>query len=245
MRATYFLKALILILTTVGCTQVDLPNQTVAGSTPVEASDQVDAGITLPDAPEPTATVTAPVDAPKSAATATAPVETPEPTATITPPLEALDPLSDSDAAKIYTTAVRQVYTVDHSFGGDPPEFSLVYIVTTTSDGALLDAPATPPQKLSAELQQAIEAGLTDLPFETIWVESLDDVPVDSSNGQIAGGEGIVITLGNILPQEDGTVQLPVFMVCGGLCALGKIYVLDEVGGAWQITGSVGPEIMA
>jgi len=29
------------------------------------------------------------------------------------------------------------------------------------------------------------------------------------------------------------------------LCALGKIYILEQVDGAWQVTGSVGPEIMA
>ena len=40
-------------------------------------------------------------------------------------------------------------------------------------------------------------------------------------------------------------LPLPVFMVCGGLCALGKIYVLSEVDGAWQVTGSVGMEIMS
>ena len=65
------------------------------------------------------------------------------------------------------------------------------------------------------------------------------------SNGQIAEGEGIYITLGNLYPQDDGTVQLPIFMLCGGLCALGKTYVLSHIEGAWQITGSTGIEIMA
>ena len=245
MSATNFLLVLMLIVAASACNPVDLPGQAADVSTPPELSDRADAIATPAQAPEQTATVTAPVEAPEPTATVSAPLELPEQTAVATTPVEASKPLSDSDMGQIYATAVRQVYTVDHSFGGDPPDFSLVYIVTTTDDGSMLDAPASAPQKLSAELQQAIAAGLTDLPFEVKWVESLDDVPVDPNNGQIAGGEGIVITLGNILPQDDGTVQLPFFMVCGGLCALGKIYVLEEVSGTWQVTGSVGPEVMA
>lgn len=245
MRATNFLIALILMLAASACAPVDLPEKATSGGTAVEASEQAAAATAPVKASEQTATVTAPVEATEPAATITTPPEAPEQTATVTVPVEAPEPLSGSDMGQIYATAVRQVYTVDHSFGGDPPDFSLVYIVTTTDDGSMLDAPVSAPQKLSAELQQAIAAGLTDLPFEIKWVESFDDVPVDPNNGQIAGGEGIVITLGNILPQDDDTVQLPFFMACGGLCALGKTYVLDEVGGQWQVTGSVGPEVMA
>jgi hypothetical protein len=232
MSATNFLLVLMLILAASACTPLNLPGQAADDSTLVEVSDQVADGST-------------PMDTPGQTVTATAPVDTPEPVVTVTVPVDTPEPVSSDDARQIYATAVRQVYTVDHSFGGDPPDFPFVYIVTTTDDGSLLDAPATPPQKLSAELQQAIEAGLTDLPFEIVWVESLDDVPVDPNNGAIAGGQGIVITLGNILPQNDGSVQLPFYMVCGGLCALGKTYVLNQIDGVWQVTGSVGVEIMA
>jgi hypothetical protein len=34
-------------------------------------------------------------------------------------------------------------------------------------------------------------------------------------------------------------------MTCGGLCGIGKTYVLSQAGDAWQVTGSVGPEIMS
>jgi hypothetical protein len=61
----------------------------------------------------------------------------------------------------------------------------------------------------------------------------------------VAEGKGIVITLGNIHHQNDGTVQLSFFMTCGGLCGIGKVYVLGEAGGAWRVTGSVGPAIMS
>jgi hypothetical protein len=34
-------------------------------------------------------------------------------------------------------------------------------------------------------------------------------------------------------------------MTCGGLCGIGKTYVLNQTGDAWQVTGSTGPEIMS
>jgi len=187
------------------------------------------------------------VEEPRPTDTATTAVENAEPTATAAAPVpvDTPGPVSEEEAGEIYATAVREIYTVDHTFGDDPPEFSFVYIVTTTDGGTLLDTPATEPQKLTAEVREAIEAGVADLPFEVLWIADLDEAPLNPNNGAIAEGKGIVITLGNILMQEDGNVQLPVFMVCGGLCALGKTYVLEQVNGEWQVTGSVGPEIMA
>lgn len=149
-----------------------------------------------------------------------------------------------NDDAQICAAAIRQIYNVDHSFG-EPPGWPLVYILTTTDDSAMVDAPAVPAQKLAAELQEAITAELTNEPFELIWIDAFDDAPIDPANGQIAEGEGIVITLGNIHPQDDGSVQMPFSMTCGGLCGIGKTYVLNQIDDIWQISGSVGPEIMS
>ena len=244
MKAANVFLALV-ILAVSACTPTAVPEEDTAVSTAVEASEQVDSGIVSTAVREPPATVTAAVEKPEPAGTATAAVETPESKATAAAPVDTPEPVSEEDAGKIYAAAVREIYTVDHTFGGNPPEFPFVYIVTTTSDGSLLGEPATEAQELTADMLQTIEAGVSDLPFEVIWIASLDDAPVDPNNGAIAGGKGIVITLGNILPQADGSVHLPVFMVCGGLCALGKTYVLERVDGEWQVTGSVGPEIMA
>ena len=224
MKKSHLLILLILLFAASGCAQANQPEQTAVTATHTPASPTLAAEL-----PEQTASATA----------------TPEPPATAIGQPELPEAVSDDDRAQIYAAAVRQIYTVDHTFGSDPPEFPFVYIVTTTDDGSLLDAPAREAQEIPAELQQAIEALLSDLPFDVIWIASLDEAPVDPNNGSIADGLGIVITLGNILPQEGGAVHLPVFMVCGGLCALGKTYVLEHVEGGWQVTGSVGPEIMA
>jgi hypothetical protein len=153
-------------------------------------------------------------------------------------------PSDITNEAQIYAAAIRQIYTVDHSFGV-PPLWPLVYLVTATNDSVMFDAPTEPPQTLPVALQLEIQAELADLPAEVIWIDSLVDVPVDPADGRIAQGEGIVITLGNIHPQKDNSVQLPFFMTCGGLCGIGKTYTLNPLGDAWQVTGSVGPEIMS
>ncbi len=153
-------------------------------------------------------------------------------------------PLSAADEAQIYATAINQIYTVDHSYG-EPPGWPLVYVISVTDDSAMFDAPTAPSKTLSPALQEAITAELADQPFEVIWIESRDAAPIDPSDGRVAGGEGIIINLGNIHPQEDGSVQLPFFMTCGGLCGIGKTYILSPADDGWQVTGSTGPEIMS
>ena len=155
------------------------------------------------------------------------------------------DPTSAAgDDPQIYAAGIRQIYTVDHSFG-QAPGWPLVYVVSVTDDSVMIDAPGAPSQTLSVDTQQAITAELSGEPFELIWITAFDDAPIDPTNGQIAGGDGIIISLGNIHHQEDGTVQLPFFMTCGGLCGIGKTYVLQRAGGEWAVSGSVGPEIMS
>ncbi|HET6444324.1 MAG TPA: hypothetical protein VFI27_07050 [candidate division Zixibacteria bacterium] len=156
-------------------------------------------------------------------------------------------PIDTEETAQIYATTISHIYNVDHSFGGPgrSPGWPLVYVVTTTDDSAMGDAPAASSQKLSTDLQEAIAAEVAGETFELIWIEAFNDAPIDPSNGQIAEGEGIIITLGNLHPQDDSTVQLSFIMACGGLCGIGKTYVLNQVNDVWQITASVGPEIMS
>lgn len=153
-------------------------------------------------------------------------------------------PAAGNDAAQIYAAAIREIYTVDHSFG-EAPGWPLVYALTFTDDSTMFDGPKAPSETLPATLQEAIAAELSDLPFEMIWIDDFDEAPIDPTDGSVADGQGIIITLGNIHPQDDGSVQLSFFMTCGGLCGIGKTYILNQVGDAWQVTGSTGPEIMS
>ena len=146
------------------------------------------------------------------------------------------NPAGTSDDALIYAAAIPEI----HSFARSS---RVVYLVATTDDLVYGGAPVAPAQKLPADLQRAITAELAAEPFELIWIEAFDDAPIDPANGQIAEGDGIIITLGNIHPQDDGSVQLSFFMTCADMCGSGKTFVLNQYDNNWHITGTVGPEI--
>lgn len=152
------------------------------------------------------------------------------------------NPADTSDDAQIYAVAIREIHSITPSRG-------LVYVVTTTEDYTIFDAPTAPSQLLPADLQEAITAELADEPYELIWIEAFDDAPFDPANWRdvegwtIAEGDGMIITLGNIHPQDDGSVQLSFFMTCAQMCGIGKNYVLEQYDGVWRVTGSVGPVI--
>ena len=152
------------------------------------------------------------------------------------------NPADTNDHAQIYAAAIREIHAIAWSSG-------LVYVITTTEELVYAEAPTAPAQKLPADLQEAITSELADERFEVIWIEAFDDAPIGPSNPQIAKGwhiaegEGIIITLGNIEPQDDGSVQLSFIMTCADVCGIGKTYVLNQYYNNWHVTGSVGPEI--
>jgi hypothetical protein len=151
-------------------------------------------------------------------------------------------PADANDDAQIYAAAIREIHAIARSSG-------VVYLIATTDDLSYGDAPAAPAQELPADLQEAITAELAAEPYELIWIEAFDDAPIGPIDPQIAEGwhiaegDGIIITLGNIHPQDDGSVQLSFFMTCADTCGSGKTYVLNRYFSNWHVTGSVGPEI--
>lgn len=151
-------------------------------------------------------------------------------------------PADTSDYTQIYAAAIREIHAIARSS-------DVVFLVTTTEDLAYADAPTAPSRKLSAELQEAITAELADEPYQLIWIEAFDDASFDPANWRdvegwtIAEGDGMIITLGNIHPQDDGSVQLSFFMTCAQMCGIGKNFVLERYNGVWRVTGSVGPVI--
>lgn len=166
------------------------------------------------------------------------PTSTPGPAPTDTP--AAPPGLTDDDRAAIYAAVVRQLYTVDHTFG-EPPNFPVLYLVWVTDDSAGdigADDPA--PQVIPEHIRAEVVAGLTDLPAELVWVGSFYAVPREGEWGAVAGG-GAAVTLGNIDPQEDGTVHVPASLYIAPLAATGLTYVLEQVEGVWQVTGTTGP----
>lgn len=148
------------------------------------------------------------------------------------------------EAAAIYSAVVRQLYTQDHTFN-EPPNWPRIYILTSTDDS--VGGTGEPPNAAPIEpaVQEAITAGLGDLPAEILWVPDWDAVPINPDNGAVDEGDGVIITLGNVYEQDDGSVHVAASLHCGGLCATGMTYILENTGAGWEITGTTGPAWMS
>ncbi len=147
--------------------------------------------------------------------------------------------LTERDQANIYAAVIRQIYTIDHTYGiGNSPNFPVVYLPRATDDGAgdafLSDANSS---VLSESLQVLIISNLKGLLAKFIWVDNRNAVPMEKD---VVAGNGAIINFGNIYLQKDGSVQ-----VAGGLYIAitgggGMTYILECVNGAWTITGNTG-----
>jgi hypothetical protein len=153
---------------------------------------------------------------------------------------EAAQP-AEAEAAAIYAAVIRQIYTEDDTFGGtlQPPR---LYVVGATDDSAGdPETEESDPAIITDSVRQDVSGRLADLPTETVWVETRDEVALDPETGAVAD-EGAIITLGNIHLQGDETVHVPASIYVAGLAAGGQTYVLEEVDGAWTVTGNTGVE---
>jgi hypothetical protein len=146
--------------------------------------------------------------------------------------------LETTDRAAIYAAVIRQQYTVDHTFG-QPPNFPVVYLVRTTDDGVGdPKAPHAEPQTLSDDLQEAILEAVGDLPAKFLWVDDRDEVPMDDHSTVRDGG--VVMTVGNIHLQEDGSALVSAGLYFAALGAGGQTYIVQQVDGTWQVVGNTG-----
>jgi ABC-type transport system involved in multi-copper enzyme maturation permease subunit len=178
------------------------------------------------------------------------PTETPtpasvEPGEAISPPPTPAPSLSEDDPSAVYAAVVRQLYTVDHTFGPNPPNFPVVYLVRTTDDSVGdPNAPRTEPQTIPDSTQADIVAMLDDLPAEFVWVSSADEVPREAQTDTVRGG-GAIITLGNVHAEEDGKALVSAQLFFSMLGATAKTYVLEQLDGEWRVTGDTGFQWMS
>ena len=147
--------------------------------------------------------------------------------------------LSETDKVAIYTAVIEQLYTHDDTFGGTY-QAADTYILSQTDDSVGdPEIEQLEPQVLATAVQSEITAALAHLPTNIVWVESRTAVPLDDATGSVADG-GIIMTLGNIQPQKDGTVLVSASIYVGMLAAGGQTYVLEQAAGGWQIKGTTG-----
>lgn len=151
--------------------------------------------------------------------------------------------LAEDTQAEIYAAVARQLYTVDHTFGNQPPNWPKLLLIANTDDG-VGDPNIT---KLpSVQLPEAVTAGvaerLSDLPAGITWINSQKEANMDPKSGQVENGEGAMITFGNIHMQENGTAHVSASLYFSSLGATGKTYILTQEDGVWKVTGSTGVE---
>ena len=150
----------------------------------------------------------------------------------------------DEARAAIYTAVVRQLYTVDHTFG-EPPNFPIIYLVEATDDSVGdPNAPKTKSNLLLRSIQEAITDALEDLPAEFVWVSGSSEVPRDSNTG-VVEGNGAIITLGNVHFQEDGSAFVSASIYIANLAAGGLTYIVERIDNTWQVVGDTGVRWMA
>jgi hypothetical protein len=148
--------------------------------------------------------------------------------------------LTEDDQAAIYAAVVRQLYTVDHTFGDESPNFPIVYLQATDATGMFDPNDPQPESHLPSEqVQSAVVTALDDLPAEFIWIENLDEVPLDSDTGGVEGN-GAIITLGRNDLQEDGSVHIVASLYFASLGGTGMTYIVEQINGIWKITGYTG-----
>ncbi len=143
------------------------------------------------------------------------------------------------DKAAVYTAVIKQVYTKDDTFGGTLQP-SLVYVVSQTDDRiGDPDSEQMSSAAIDEATQQAIVDGLADLPAQWVWVNSRDEVPINADDGRVEG-DGIIITLGNIHTQANGTVQVSSSIYVANLAAGGQTYILEQTESGWSVIGTTG-----
>lgn len=152
----------------------------------------------------------------------------------------------DADAAveermiEVYSAIIRQLITVDHTFGEAPSPFDRVFVVDgVAADGG--DPMAIPPgtvEPFSPEVRAGILRELADLP-PVRFVTDPDSVVIGEKQCAHVKGNGALITLGPISGgQRKVTVPSDLFFGCLG--GLWLTYVLEAEDGGWHVAGTKG-----
>lgn len=143
------------------------------------------------------------------------------------------------DDTQILAAVVRRIYTVDDTFGGTS-KLPLIYLLSVEDSNGSAIPYASPGSTLPAPVQQGVVAALADLPAQFKWVESAGEVKRNKDN--VVEGNGAIITLGKVRPQEDGSVQVTSSIYLGPMAAGGQTYILENQGGEWKVTGTTGSQ---
>lgn len=152
------------------------------------------------------------------------------------------DPPPDSPTGELMAAALRQVATVDNTFGGGPPPFDRYLVQADTDPTAGADGVGSTVEPGSERPLTEAERAAVEEALESLGpVEFIDDPDAWRTDDLLPTVEGSVI-LGVGEPTiDDGTALVPVSLWCGGLCGTWLTYRLELVDGTWTVAGIEGP----
>jgi hypothetical protein len=146
---------------------------------------------------------------------------------------------------QIYTTVIRQLVTVDHTFGSGPSPFKHVWVVDHPVPG--VGSPSgredVQGEPFSDSLRADLKRDLSDLPPLDVIADA-DTVRDMKSTDWEVRDHGVIVTLGP-LERHGPAIHVGHEIWCGGACAEWFTYVLQQRSGAWTITGDTGMRAIA
>lgn len=112
--------------------------------------------------------------------------------------------LSQDDQTPIYAAVVRQLATVDDTFGGNLKPATIFILKKTDDRAGDMIGSISNSTEITASLREKITLSLGELSADITWIERLEDAEFEGSDmlaKSIKDG-GVIITLGNIHVQD-------------------------------------------
>lgn len=146
----------------------------------------------------------------------------------------------------IYAAAIRQLVTVNSSFGPDP-RFGRIFVLDRPNAAAVRPigggkSDPVPSPRFSKAVRAALRKELRDLP-PVVFVGDRDDVIADAPSRSVVD-DGALVTVGPIVG-EGSQVQVGVSLYVTNLAATWLTYVLEGGGRQWKVLGTTGPIAVA
>jgi len=154
--------------------------------------------------------------------------------------------MREHPSVAVYAAVVRQLVTVDHTFGEGTSPFRRIYIIGGVVEGAAQARVRRrgPDRPFTADVKKGMLRALADLP-EVEFVANPARV-LDERGGctRVRSG-GALISLGPISRRPDGKATVPTGLFFACLGGQWLTYVLERTDSGWRIVGTTGPVAIA
>lgn len=160
-------------------------------------------------------------------------------------PRSGLQPSADPGVERqvaIYAAVIRQLVTIDHTFGEEGPGLEVIYVldrpVGTAGSPDMGTTPEREGEPFSPDLRAGLRAALTDLP-PLEFVAEMEQVIVEKDGFPMVKGHDGLVSLG-LIPEDGDRVEIPASLYFTGLAGTSLTYVVEHSAGGWQVTGTTG-----